>query len=672
MGGAVSLGVGTTVETSGLKKSPSLEICLLGPMTIRRDGLELKLPGSRKVRALLAYLILAPYAHGRAQLCDLLWDVADDPRGELRWCLSKIRSLIGERVIANGDTIALDVGDCAVDAVEVVAATREGLDGLPVDRLQLLADRASGEFLDGLAMERLPAFETWLVSQRRRFRETQADFLAAIATRLGGSERLPYLDRWIEISPFDLRPHELLLATLAAEGRIREGEEHLAAATRSFAADGIETGSLRRSWETARGGVARTAVAVPSAAPEPPATAPPADGGRRASIAVMPFNDMSTLAVPGGTSDALVYDIITRLAKLRTLKVIAQGTMFALRERMRSPDEVAAALDVDYVVNGTFQRTGNRVIVRLELTEARTNTIVWADAFDQSAAETLALLEDIGARVVASIEREVETLERNRAILKPPNSLDAWEAHHRGLWHMFRFTKSDNEQAQHFFERAVSLDPTFARAHAGLSFTHFQSAFQHWADRDTQAELAYRTANQGLMADDRDPAAHLAIGRALWLRKQHDQSIAELRQAVELSPSFAIAHYSLAFVHCQSGDAEAAIASADQSQSLSPFDPMLFGMLASKAIALVRLGRFDEAADWAARAATRPNAHAHILAIAALCLAIGGRFDEGRAHVAAIRQRYQGYRLDDFFIAFHLAPPDQVPFREGAKRVGLD
>jgi len=666
MGGAVSSGVETTVETTDQQRPP-LEICLLGPMTIRREGAELKLPGSRKVRALLAYLILSPYPQGRAQLSDLLWDVADDPRGELRWCLSRIRSLIGERIIAHGDTVALDLTDCAIDAVEAAAACREGLDGLPLERLRQLADRSSGEFLDGLVIERHPAFETWLVSQRRRFREIQGEILAGLAGRLDGNERLPYLDRWIEIAPFDLQPHQLLLEVLASEGRVREAEEHLKAATRSFAAEGLDAGSLRRNWEGARS--ARTSAAT---AAEPRAPEPPKSGARRASIAVMPFNDMSALAIPGGTADALVYDIITRLSKLRTLRVIAQGTMFALRERQHSPGEIAAALDVDYVVNGTFERIATRLIVRLELTEARTNMIVWADSLDRNAAETLSLLEEIGTRVVASIEREVETLERNRAILKPPSSLDAWEAHHRGLWHMFRFTKTDNDQARHFFERAISLDPTFARAYAGLSFTHFQSAFQHWADRDAETELAYRAANQGLMADDRDPAAHLAIGRAHFLRKQHDQAVAELQQAVDLSPSFAIAHYSLAFVQCQSGDPLSALAAAEQSQSLSPFDPMLFGILASRAIALVRLGRFDEAADWAARAAARPNAHVHIMAIAALCLAIAGRLDEGRAHVAALNQRYPGYRMADFFIAFHLAPADQAPFRDGARRVGLE
>ena len=81
--------------------------------------------------------------------------------------------------------------------------------------------------------------------------------------------------------------------------------------------------------------------------------------------------------------------------------------------------------------------------------------------FDQKIDDAFLVLDEIGNRIVASIANEIETIERNRAILKPPNSLDAWEAHHRGLWHMYRFNKADNEQARHFFEMAVRLDPTF-------------------------------------------------------------------------------------------------------------------------------------------------------------------------------------------------------------------
>ncbi len=386
----------------------------------------------------------------------------------------------------------------------------------------------------------------------------------------------------------------------------------------------------------------------------------------------MPFADGSAaLVVRGGAADALAHDVITRLAKLRSVFVIAQGTVFALHERHVGPEEAGRMLNVDYVVSGSVRRQGKHLTVTVELAETRTARIVWAEIFNHKVDDAFLVLDEIGNRIVASVANEIETNERNRAFLRPPNSLDAWEAHHRGLWHMYRFNKADNEQARHFFETAVRLDPTFARAYAGLSFTHFQSAFQGWADRKPEVDRAFATAGQSLMVDDRDPAAHWAMGRALWLRGRHEQSIVELEQAIDLSPNFALAHYTLAFVQSQAGDPRAAISSSDQSRHLSPFDPLLFGMLGARAMALVRLGRFEEAADWGVRAAARPNAHAHILAIAAFSLALAGRLDEARTYLAAIHKALPHYRVDDFLTAMQFAPEGEQLFRDGAKRIGM-
>ena len=118
------------------------------------------------------------------------------------------------------------------------------------------------------------------------------------------------------------------------------------------------------------------------------------------------------------------------------------------------------------------------------------------------------------------------------------------------------------------------------------------------------------------------------MGRALWLSGRHDEAVGELRQSVDLSPNFALGHYTLAFVQSQSGDPLAAIKAADHSRLLSPFDPLLFGMLGSRAMAHVRLRQFDEAVAWSAKAAMQPNAHVLILAIAAFCHALAGQIGQ--------------------------------------------
>jgi DNA-binding SARP family transcriptional activator len=641
-----------------------LQIRLLGPLTILRGGVACSLPASRKVRGLLAYLALAPRPVPRSQLCELLWEVPNDPRGELRWCLSKIRMLVDEpgrrRVATRRDVVSLDLDDCFVDALAVVRAA-EALDAVEPQRLRTLDASFDGRLLEGLEIDRSPAYSGWLMAQRRRFRGYHIALLERLAASAVDADKLGYLERWLELAPFDRRVHELTLDALARSNQFREGDEHVAAATQSFDAEGLDSAPIRAAWNAARA---------------QPAVEPAGDlrgaASRRASVAVLPFIDTSASpGVRGGPADAIVYDVISRLAKLRSLFVIAQGTVFALHARGFGMEEAGRALNVDYVAGGSVRRSGERLTVAVELAERRTSRIVWSEIFHHTVDDAFDVLDEIGNRIVASIASEIELSERNRAVLRPPNSLDAWGAYHRGLWHMYRFHQPENESARHFFEMAVRLDPTFARAHAGLSFTHFQNAFQGWTEREPEIERAYATAGQSLMADDRDPAAHWAMGRALWLRGRNDESVVELERVIDLSPNFALGHYALAFVHSQSGDPETAISASDHSRELSPFDPLLFGMLGARAMALVRLGRFEEAAQFGVKAAARPNAHVHILAIAAFSLVLAGRLEEGQTYGAAIHRALPGYRVDDFLTAMQFAPDGESAFRKAAQRIAM-
>ncbi len=669
----------------GIPQSGAIHIQLLGPMAIRRAGAALPLPPSRKLRALVAYLALATHPVSRAYLCELLWDLPNDPRGELRWCLSKARPLLDDadqrRVQAAQDSVTLDLHDCHVDVVDIEEAMRQGIGNVGVEPLRAMAALFVGEFLEGLHIRSCPMFDSWLVAQRRRFRACQAAVLEHLAALLpdGSEERYDCLDKWLRLAPFDRHAHMLMLQSLSARNQLREGEEHVAAAIRAFEDEGLDWRPLRDAWSQLRRQLGR----APSDPPEPPAglgravLAEQAEGSKdhtgRASIAVMPFADASAPGgVRGGLGDGLAYDIITRLAKLRSLFVIAQGTVFALDQRSVGPEEAGRTLNVDFVVSGLLRRHAKRIVVDVALVEARTARIVWAETFDHPMDDAFVALDDIGNRIVASVDIEIESAERERAILTPPNSLDAWSAHHRGLWHMYRFNRADNARARHFFELALRLDPTYSRAYAGLSFTHWQDAFQRWGEQNSSVDLAYKAAGQSLIADDRDPAAHWAMGRALWLRGSQEPSLSELQRAVDLSPNFALGHYTLGFVHCQSGDAQAAIGSADHSRHLSPFDPLMFGMLAVRALALVRLGRVAEAADWAVKAAMRPNAHVHILAIAAHCLALADRQDEALAFVATIHKANPAYGISNFLDAFRLTPDTQALFKNAARQIGFD
>ena len=400
---------------------------------------------------------------------------------------------------------------------------------------------------------------------------------------------------------------------------------------------------------------------------EPPR---PSQRGRRASFAVMPFT-----AAPGcarSFADGVTHDIISGLARLRALFVVARGSTFALRDQMSHPGEIGRVLHVDYAAIGSVEDNGDRLHITAELCTTDDNRVIWADSYEIPRGDAFLITGKIATRIVSSLDAEIEATERNRAVLKPPNSLNAWEAHHRGLWHMYRFTEPDNEQAQRYFRRAIKLDPTFSRAYAGLSFTHWYNAFQFKSTaKQAEADSAFVSASRGLLADHRDPAAHWAMGRALWLRGEDEASIRELNEAIGLSPNFALAHYQLGFVQAQTGDAQAAVEAVEVARQLSPFDPMLYAMCAARAWALFRLKRFEEAGEWALNTIRQPNASLHARALSALVLARVGRLEESLREVDVVRRLRPGYTINDFFFAFHVLADDKPVYLAAAKQIGM-
>jgi DNA-binding SARP family transcriptional activator/TolB-like protein len=668
----------------GCHREPDgVRLRLLGPLTIERGSAALELPASRKMCGLLAYLALTQRPAQRSRLCELLWDeAANDPRSELRWCLSKLRGLLGDAagnvVITSGDTIALRLDGCFVDAAKVASAMDGAIETLSAEQSQALCDLYSGELLEGLVIERCPEFNLWLTGQRSRYAAFRATLLQRLAESLpaDSGKKLAALEKWVEVAPFDDRAQIGLLRCLAGRGRVDACKRHLAAATRLYEAEGLDFEPIRKTWREAsntRSAAVRGGDVAPSATPVPGAGAEiGSKQGRRPSLAVMPFHALPDRRKGiGETADGLTHDTITRLAKLRSFFVIAEGSVFALGLRQVGPEEAGRRLNVDYVASGSVRQRQGRLGVSVELIETTTARIFWAEDFDCRQNDVFSILNDISDRIVASIASEIEAVERNRAVLRPPDSLDAWQAYHRGLWHMYRFTQTENEAAGWFFEMAVRLDPTFARAHAGLSFTHWQSAFQHWGDRKHHMTHALEAAGRGLIVDEHDPAAHWAMGRALWLKGSHDEAVGELQQTVNLSPNFALGHYSLAFVHSQSGDPRAAIEAADHSRLLSPFDPLLFGMLGSKAMAHVRLGQFDEAAAWSVKAAMQPNAHILILAIAAFCHVLAGRIEQAGTYVESIRRTQPRFGVEEYLNAFQFSADAAALFRQAARKIGM-
>ena len=269
---------------------------------------------------------------------------------------------------------------------------------------------------------------------------------------------------------------------------------------------------------------------------------------KRPSLVVLPFYMLAGSEDQQRTADGLALDIMTGLARTRWLFVISRGTAFKFRGPSQDPKSIASQVGVRYVLQGNIQFHGKRVRIHAALTDAVVGREVWADHFDRAMDDIFLVQDEIASIIVGTVETEIEQSERQRALLTPPASLDAWSAYHRGAWHMFQFTRDGYEEAEKLFKRAAELDPGASRVFAGLSFVHWQRAFLEIGnDRQSEIDQATELARHALMLDPRDPQGHWALGRAFLLRQEFDLAIEEIEQSVTLNPNFAIGHYSVAF-----------------------------------------------------------------------------------------------------------------------------
>jgi DNA-binding SARP family transcriptional activator/pimeloyl-ACP methyl ester carboxylesterase len=253
-----------------MARRPPPVIGLLGPVTVTRDGEPVALPRSQKTRALLAYLVMTGRAQQRERLCGMFWDVTDDPRGALRWSLSKLRVLDDEdapRIVADRQTVAFEPAGATVDALEVRAAAAGGVDGLSTARLRELVALYRGDFLEGLELPDFDDYQAWRVAEREQFRQLHARLLRALVARLDGTpeEALGPARELVRLDPASASARAALVRLLAATGRREEAEEHVHLGRQQLERAGGDRAELDQAWRELAAAPARPAAADPDA-----------------------------------------------------------------------------------------------------------------------------------------------------------------------------------------------------------------------------------------------------------------------------------------------------------------------------------------------------------------------------------------------------------------------
>ena len=364
---------------------------------------------------------------------------------------------------------------------------------------------------------------------------------------------------------------------------------------------------------------------------------------QRPSIAVLPFVNMSGDAEQNYFCDGMTEDIITELSRFRELFVIARNSSFAFKGQAVKVDEIARTLGVTYVVEGSVRKTGNRVRVTAQLVEAATGSHLWADRYDRELADIFAIQDEITRNIVVKLVTRIEADQLRVAQRKPTESMDAYDCYLRGkeLTEQFRAEGLANEIAM--YERAVQLDPSFARAHAWLSFARLR---QWWTTYDDgNLRVACAASQRAVDQDDGDSICHRAQGFTSLNERKYDQARRHFELALALNPNDADTRAYFCMFLLFTGQPGEALDRLDEAMQYNPLHPTWYYEILGYVHLTAR--RYEDAI---VAFGMIPDPASYIHACLAGCLAALGRTDEAKLERAKLLESEPAFRIDQSMI----------------------
>jgi adenylate cyclase len=394
------------------------------------------------------------------------------------------------------------------------------------------------------------------------------------------------------------------------------------------------------------------------------------------SIAVLPFENMSGDPEQEYFADGMAEDIITALSRFKALFVIARNSSFTYKGRAVDVKQVGRELGVRYVLEGSVRKAANRVRITGQLVDAATGAHLWADRFDSGLDDIFDLQDKVTESVVGAIAPAVEKAEIERARRKPTENLDAYTLYLRGLARLYQFgSRQANEEALRLFKSAIELDPDFAAAYSRAASCYPHAKGEGWISvtANDVAEVK-RLAQRAVELGKDDAIALAASGWALaYVVRELEAGASLIGRALVLNSNLAEAWYFGGWAKNWLGEPEAAIERFARAMRLSPLDPFATGMQAGTAHAHFFLGRYDEAASWAAMALQDNPDLQFLLRIDAASNAMAGRPEEAHKAMARLRQLNPVLRISNFkeVLGPYRRAEDVARYEEGLRRAGL-
>jgi len=304
----------------------------------------------------------------------------------------------------------------------------------------------------------------------------------------------------------------------------------------------------------------------------------------RPAIAVLPFVNLSADPEQEYFSDGMTEDLITELSGLSGLFVIARNSVFTYKGKAVKPDQVSRELGVRYIIEGSVRKANNRIRITAQLVDATTGYHMWAQYYDRDLYDIFAVQEEIARRITRALAVRL-TMQEEKHMGRPYTSSQvAWEYFMRGAELYRRFTPKDNAHARELFEKAIDLDPEFARAYANLAATHRQDGNMEWTqDRETSEELAYSLVQKAVELARRElepkPSLPYALEQWGWVllyRGRHQEASDAAEEAVQRNPNYADGYALGAHVLTYLGKPEEALRKTEEAIHLNPRYPFFY------------------------------------------------------------------------------------------------
>jgi adenylate cyclase len=362
------------------------------------------------------------------------------------------------------------------------------------------------------------------------------------------------------------------------------------------------------------------------------------------SIAVLPFVNMSSDPEQEYFSDGITEDLITDLSRLSGLFVIARNSTFTYKGKAVKVEEVGRELGVQYVLEGSVRKAGNRLRITAQLVDAFTSHHLWAERYDRELTDIFALQDEIVQKIVGALAVKLTKGEQESLERLPTGSIEAYDFFLRGQEYYYRSTKEANAQARQMWEAAIELDPNFAGAYAWLGLSYWLDWAAQWNPSPETLRQGLAVVQKTIALDDALSVAHSALGRFHLFVKQHDLAVMEGERAITLNPNDAEAYANLASTLNFGGRAQEALGLIEKAIRLNPRCPAFYLYVLGQALRL--LGRTEEAIASQKRALARsPDFLVSHVALVVM-YSESGREQEARAEAAEILRIYPHFSLE--------------------------